>query len=561
LKFLTLLLLPVVAQAQMPDARDLLTRASSSIFVAKTVRLEGTLSRNFAGGPSLPASVFKLAFVRGGLGREEWLAGSTTTSLRVFDGANLWEYHSLGNQYTKTPLSTWQNQNENIATLDYGRNPLNIISASIENEEAVEFAGRPVPCYVVRAAYRGAPSNRSNRAGKDVLRRVWIVKDAELVLRDYWDGSLDGVITASQTTTTTYTLVETDMPLPNDLFAFQPPPGSKLGPPVVLGGIIGNVPTTGKVPTSPVPPPPPPARSIAILDKKVDPGYTPNARADGLQGSVLLNIEVAIDGRIEKVRVSHGLGMGLDEKAVAAVQQWQYKPAPAVAGRIRCIVEVPFRLDPPGPWVLDGSVLGVNPRRDIPGPVRTANPELRQFTPPDPSLCSTQGYIGVNFTIESDGAPSAIQITSAFDESVRDGVLQAVKSWRYQPATLNGSKAPGHARILLECRPPAATTPDASSPERPVRVGTDITPPALLFKMEPEYSEEARQAKSQGNLTLSLIIEPDGKPSDIRIVQGLGLGLDEQAIAAVMQWRFKPGTRNGKPVRVATQIVVSFRLL
>jgi outer membrane biosynthesis protein TonB len=39
------------------------------------------------------------------------------------------------------------------------------------------------------------------------------------------------------------------------------------------------------------------------------------------------------------------------------------------------------------------------------------------------------------------------------------------------------------------------------------------------------------------------------------------MGLDEQAIGAVMQWRFKPGTKDGKPVRVAAQVTVSFRLL
>jgi TonB family protein len=554
LRSLSLLLLSALAQAQTPDARDLLARAGSSIFVAKTVRLEGTISRGFAGGAPLPANAFKLAWIRGGRGRQEWLAGSNTISLTVFDGANLWEYHSLGNQYTKTPLSTWQDQNESISTLDYGRNSANLISASIEKEEAVEHANRIRPCYVVRAVYRGAAGNRTNRSGKEVLRRVWIDKDAELILRDYWEGPLDGFLPASQATTTTYTIIDTDMPLPDDLFAFQPPPGSKLGPPVLLGAIIGSVPSA-------VPPSPPASRSIPILDKKVVPRYTPTARADGLQGSVLLNIEIAVDGRIEKAGVSHGLGMGLDEEAIAAVKQWQFKSAPAVDGGIRHIVEVPFRLDPPGPWILDGSVLGVNPRRDIAGPVKTTNPELNRFTPPDPTLCSTQDYVGVNFTIESDGAPSAIQITNTFDATVRDGVLQAVKSWRYRPATANGSKTPGYARVLLECRPPGATTPGDLVTELPLRVGNGVTAPTLLFKMEPQYSAEARQAKSQGNVTLSLIVEPDGKTSNIRVVKGLGLGLDEQAIAAVMQWRFKPGTRNGRPIRVAAQVGVSFRLL
>ena len=121
----------------------------------------------------------------------------------------------------------------------------------------------------------------------------------------------------------------------------------------------------------------------------------PSAHSDGLQGSVYLNIEVAVDGRVERVRVNRGLGMALDKRAVVAVKQWQYKPAPA--GRIRSIVEMPFRLNPPGPWIFDGAVLDVNPLRGTPGPAITTNPELHQFTPPDPGLCSTQGHVGVNF--------------------------------------------------------------------------------------------------------------------------------------------------------------------
>jgi periplasmic protein TonB len=93
------------------------------------------------------------------------------------------------------------------------------------------------------------------------------------------------------------------------------------------------------------------------------------------------------------------------------------------------------------------------------------------------------------------------------------------------------------------------------------RVGHGVTAPALLHKVEPEYSEEARKAKYQGTVTLYVEVDPTGKATHIRVLRSLGLGLDEKAIQAVSKWRFSPGTKDGKPVSVAATIEVNFRLL
>src|SRR3954463_7203340 len=93
------------------------------------------------------------------------------------------------------------------------------------------------------------------------------------------------------------------------------------------------------------------------------------------------------------------------------------------------------------------------------------------------------------------------------------------------------------------------------------RVGGGVTAPALLFKKEPEYSEEARKAKYQGTVLLYIEVDPNGKATNIKVQRSLGLGLDEKAIEAVKQWKFKPGYKDGKPVTVAATIEVNFRLL
>ncbi len=93
------------------------------------------------------------------------------------------------------------------------------------------------------------------------------------------------------------------------------------------------------------------------------------------------------------------------------------------------------------------------------------------------------------------------------------------------------------------------------------RIGGGVSAPALIFKVEPEYSEEARKAKFQGTVVLYVVVDEKGQPRELKVVRPLGLGLDEKAIEAVQKWRFKPGVKDGKPVPVAATVEVNFRLL
>jgi protein TonB len=88
-----------------------------------------------------------------------------------------------------------------------------------------------------------------------------------------------------------------------------------------------------------------------------------------------------------------------------------------------------------------------------------------------------------------------------------------------------------------------------------------LTEPVVLWKPEPEYSEDARKARMQGVVVLSIEIDAQGRAQDIAVIHGLGLGLDERAIASVKLWRFRPATRYGKPIPVRARVEVNFRLL
>ncbi|HEY6338891.1 MAG TPA: energy transducer TonB [Candidatus Sulfotelmatobacter sp.] len=91
--------------------------------------------------------------------------------------------------------------------------------------------------------------------------------------------------------------------------------------------------------------------------------------------------------------------------------------------------------------------------------------------------------------------------------------------------------------------------------------GEGASDPAILSQVDPEFSEEARKAKFQGRCVLNLIIEADGTPSNIRVGGSLGMGLDEKAIEAVKQWRFRPSMKDGHPVRYGpVEVDVDFHL-
>ncbi len=92
------------------------------------------------------------------------------------------------------------------------------------------------------------------------------------------------------------------------------------------------------------------------------------------------------------------------------------------------------------------------------------------------------------------------------------------------------------------------------------RVGGGVSAPVVISKKDPEFSEEARSAKFQGTVVLAVEIDPSGNATNIKVVRSLGLGLDEKAIEAVKQWKFKPGQKDGQPVTVAATIEVNFRL-
>lgn len=92
------------------------------------------------------------------------------------------------------------------------------------------------------------------------------------------------------------------------------------------------------------------------------------------------------------------------------------------------------------------------------------------------------------------------------------------------------------------------------------QVGGSVRAPVLTYSVDPEFSEEARKAKFSGNVQVALVVDEAGRPKNIRVERGVGMGLDEKAVEAVRQYKFKPAMKDGHPVPVELYIEVNFQI-
>lgn len=105
-----------------------------------------------------------------------------------------------------------------------------------------------------------------------------------------------------------------------------------------------------------------------------------------------------------------------------------------------------------------------------------------------------------------------------------------------------------------------AQTANTKAPsEKVYKIGNGVSAPELVHAVDPEYSNEARLAKYQGVCVVSLIVDKQGNPQHIQVVRALGKGLDQKAIEAAKQYKFKPAHYHGKPVPVRVNIEVNFK--
>lgn len=213
------------------------------------------------------------------------------------------------------------------------------------------------------------------------------------------------------------------------------------------------------------------------------------------------------------------------------------------------IIYDPIRLPPAAIKPAGGGGGGMH----MPKPVSKGmapKPAIKQFVPPTPPIVKPKLPVAPTITapapeIKADNMSDPI--SKLLDTSAGQGAIGLGDG-------KNGGLRNGNGNGLGDGS-------GGSTGGGAYRIGGDVSAPVVISKVEPEYSEEARKAKYSGSVLLSLIIDANGMPRDIKVIRPLGLGLDEKAIEAVSHWRFRPGMKGGHPVATQANIEVNFRLL
>ena len=140
---------------------------------------------------------------------------------------------------------------------------------------------------------------------------------------------------------------------------------------------------------------------------------------------------------------------------------------------------------------------------------------------------------------------------------MRAGPLQNISAFLFLSALLSTPLA------AQSTAPPtdAATAPPDYRTTTPLRrIGGSVSSPVVMHTVDPKFSEEARKSKFMGVVLINLIVDTNGVPQNVHILRGVGMGLDEQALIAVKQYRFKPAMEGGKPVPVELNVEVNFQI-
>ena len=332
----------------------------------------------------------------------------------------------------------------------------------------------------------------------------------------------------------------------------------------------------------------------------------PAARVPALQnlagrGVVRLQITLDTTGRVAEIRnliepiVQTGIGQTLDEEtrraialgmlqsAAASVRQWRYDSPSApitfpVAFNFSPDAD-PFALQdpqsprgggpaptarggtpPPGDWPAAQGIPRVGGRIAPPTQTKKVQPVYPQSAQAD----KVQGIVILEAIIGVDGKVSDVRVLRSVP-LLDKAAVDAVSKWEYTPALLEGKPTAVVTTVTV------TFTIDGGSPSGPVtappwpaaagalRVGGSIKPPRQTKNVRPVYPVGAQYDRTGGAVILEVLIGPDGKVKDARVLRSSPV-FDKSAVEAVKKWEYEPTVVNGVPVSLTMAVTVSFSI-
>lgn len=186
-----------------------------------------------------------------------------------------------------------------------------------------------------------------------------------------------------------------------------------------------------------------------------------------------------------------------------------------------------------------------------------------ELSPSDTAPASYKPSI-VRVVIAADGSLQSAEVVQSANADFDNALLDAIKHSRFSPGSVGGNPVPVRLYLITRVLPDGRVFPrilsHPPSEFQHAQTRNYDVPPRPMHTVEAEFSEEARKNKIEGAVIVSALIGVDGIPSDLQLTRRAGHGLDENALAAVAQYRFQPATKNGVPVATRIYVEINFRL-
>jgi TonB family protein len=164
-----------------------------------------------------------------------------------------------------------------------------------------------------------------------------------------------------------------------------------------------------------------------------------------------------------------------------------------------------------------------------------------------------EGTVTLEAAVDVQGTIKILRVVKGLGYGLDERAIGAVLDWKFAPATRNGTPVEAITQVDVDFKLPATLN-------EAITLGPGVTPPTVISRVEPQYTDEARDARYQGTVVVSATIQKDGTLKVDKVLRELDYGLTEKAVEALQQWKFKPGMRNGEAVAVSLKIEVNFNL-
>ena len=170
---------------------------------------------------------------------------------------------------------------------------------------------------------------------------------------------------------------------------------------------------------------------------------------------------------------------------------------------------------------------------------------IKQPQPIYPSAMKDSGMVGevtIEFVVDTQGNVQSPTIISSNNPSFEQPAIDAISKWKFKPGIKNGAPVNTKIRIPIESRLVKSTQPE------------------VIKQPQPVYPRAMQESGMVGQVMLELVVNAQGNVQDPSVVSSNNPNFEQPAIDAVLKWKFKPGTRDGKPVGVRMRIPMEFVL-